>query len=154
MTDAAEAPDAHVFSATAAWDPAERAGDLKAEGSGFSSSFAGAPSLGGRADRTNPEELVLSALLACFVQTWSIFLAKLKLPVDHPVVDGTVGIEADPAGGYRLAGFRLFPHVPADLWRDRRAEVEKTFALAEKYCIVSKVLRGEGRTISVEAKSA
>lgn len=145
-------PD-HGFSASASWGPEEKAGQLKAAGSGFATAFAGAPSLGGRADWTNPEELALSALLACFVQTWAIFLAKLKLPVDRPVVDGTVRLEADPAGGYRLVDFRLFPNVPKELLEGRRAEIEKTFALAEKYCIVSKALRGEGRTIHVEAKA-
>jgi len=154
VSETADRSATHVFSVSASWDPAGKAGDLAAEGSGFSSGFAGAPSLGGRADRTNPEELVLSALLACFVQTWAIFLAKLRLPVERPVVDGTVRLEADPAGGFRLVEFRLFPHVPGELLESRAADVEKTFALAEKYCIVSKVLRGEGRTIQVEARPA
>ena len=149
-----DAPPDHGFAVSATWDPSGKEGRLSAAGSGFETAFAGAPSLGGRADRTNPEELALSALLACFVQTWAIFLAKLKLPIERPVVDGAVRLSADPAGGYVLVDFRLFPHVPGELLESRAADVEKTFALAEKYCIVSKVLRGEGRTIQVEARPA
>lgn len=145
--------DEQAFAVSASWDPASRAGSLRAEGSGLTVGFAGAPSLGGRADRTNPEELVLSALLACFVQTWAIFVVKLKLPIEKPALDGTVNLEADPAGGYRLTGFRLLPHVPRGVLEGRPADVEKSFALAEKYCIVSRALRGDGRTITVEAKA-
>jgi organic hydroperoxide reductase OsmC/OhrA len=36
----------------------------------------------------------------------------------------------------------LAPHVPAALWESRRADVDKTLALAEKYCIVSKAVKG------------
>ena len=74
-----------------------------ASGTGhLSTTFGGAPSLGGRVDRTNPEELLLGALLACFVQTWAIFLAKLRLPIESPRVDGTLELGVDPAGGYRV----------------------------------------------------
>ena len=36
----------------------------------------------------------------------------------------------------------LAPHVPAALWEARQADVEKSLVLAEKYCIVSKAVKG------------
>lgn len=142
----------HSFTASATWDPAGRTGDL-ASGTGLlATPFGGAPSLGGRADRTNPEELLLGALLACFVQTWAIFLAKLRVPVEAPRVDGTLELEADPAGGFRVARVDLVARVPAALLAGREADVAKTLALAEKYCIVSKAVKGEGREVRVTTR--
>ena len=137
----------HSFTATVTWDAGERSGEL-ASGH-LTTAFGGAPSLGGRADRTNPEELLLGALLACFVQTWAIFLTKLRLPVESPRVAGTLELGADPAGGYRVEKIHLSAYVPAALLAEREADVAKTLALAEKYCIVSKAVKGEGREVHV-----
>lgn len=139
----------HHFTASATWDPTERSGALTTGGGHLATSFGGAPSLGGRVDRTNPEELLLGALLACFVQTWAIFLAKLRLPVENPRVDGSLELGVDPAGGYRVTGVHLSAFVPAALLAEREADVTKTLALAEKYCIVSKAVKGEGREVHV-----
>jgi len=141
--------EGHCFTASVTWDAAERSGAL-ASGSGhLATNFGGAPSLGGRTDRTNPEELLLGALLACFVQTWAIFLAKLRVPVESPRVDGTLELGVDPAGGYRVTRVHLSAFVPAAILAEREADVVKTLQLAEKYCIVSKVVKGEGREVHV-----
>ncbi len=139
----------HEFTASATWTPSERTGALASGTGHLSTSFGGAPSLGGRADRTNPEELLLGALLACFVQTWAIFLTKLRLPIESPRVDGTLELGVDPAGGYRVEKIDLRAFVPATLLAERDADVAKTLQLAEKYCIVSKAVKGEGREVHV-----
>ncbi len=117
--------DEHRFTASVTWDATERSGAL-ASGSGhLSTTFGGAPSLGGRVDRTNPEELLLGALLACFVQTWAIFLTKLRLPVESPRVDGTLELGVDPAGGYRVDAdppLRVRPRGAPRGARSRRGE--------------------------------
>ncbi len=139
----------HGFTAAATWDATERSGALTTGSGHLTTAFGGAPSLGGRPDRTNPEELLLGALLACFVQTWAIFLTKLRLPVETPRVDGTLELGVDPAGGYRVTGVHLSAYVPAALLAEREADVARTLALAEKYCIVSKAIKGEGREVHV-----
>jgi organic hydroperoxide reductase OsmC/OhrA len=139
----------HLYRVSSSWTPAEKQGHL-ASGSGtLATPFGGAPSLGGRADRTNPEELLLASLVACFVQTWAIFLAKLKVPIENPVLEGSLQLDKDPAGGFHVAKLLLVPRVPRAVWDGRRAEVEKTFELTEKYCIVSKVVRGSGLAIEI-----
>jgi osmotically inducible protein OsmC len=142
----------HVYRVSSSWTPAEKQGHLTSGSGTLATPFGGAPSLGGRGDRTNPEELLLAALGACFVQTWAIFLAKLKVPIETPVLEGSLELDKDPAGGYRVAKLSLLPHVPKALWDERRGDVEKTLELAEKYCIVSKAVRGEGREIGVRPK--
>jgi len=114
--------------------------------------FSGAPSLGGRSDLTNPEELLLAALEACFIQNWAIFLAKLKVPIDRLILEGSCELEKDPAGGFRVARIDLVPNIPKALWDERKGDIGKTLELAEKYCIVSKALRGERPSLLVAPK--
>ncbi len=142
----------HVYRVTTSWNPGAQSGQLVSGSRTLSTQFGGAPSLEGRADLTNPEELLLAALAACFVQTWAIFLAKLKVPMDRLLLEGSCELEKDPAGGYKLAKFDLVPHVPKALWDERKVDIGKTLQLAEKYCIVSKAVRGEGRTLLVTPK--
>jgi organic hydroperoxide reductase OsmC/OhrA len=139
----------HVYRVSSSWNSAEKQGHLSSGSGTLSTPFGGAPSLGGRADRTNPEELLLAALEACFVQTWAIFLAKLKVPVEKPLLDGRCELEKDPAGGFRVAKLLLVPHIPKAIWDERKGDIEKTLELAEKYCIVSRAVRGSGLAIEV-----
>ncbi|MGA7990995.1 MAG: OsmC family protein [Thermoanaerobaculia bacterium] len=135
-------PDAQSFSIAATWNPAAKEGRLANGDGSFLAAHVGAPSLGGRTGAPNPEELLLAGVAACYVQTWAIFLEKLKLDVPAPRVDAACELDKDPAGGYRVTRIDLYPIVPAALLSERRADVEKTLSLAEKYCIVSKAVRG------------
>ena len=131
-----------VFTIAATWDTAEKRGTLANEDGSLKLPHGGAASLGGGNGTPNPEELLLAAVSACFVQTWAIFLGKLQVPIEAPVLDGTCELDKDPAGGFRVTKVDLAPRVPAALWESRRADVEKTLSLAEKYCIVSKAVKG------------
>ena len=103
--------------------------------------IAGATVLGGAGTGANPEELLLAALGACFVNTWAIFVKKLNLNHEELSlrIEGELG--KDPAGGYRFERAVIRPSVPRALLAENRAGVEKSLALAEKYCIISKVVR-------------
>ena len=133
--------EVHRFSVRAHWR-----GDAMGSGSVFKQNFpslpiAGATVLGGSGTGANPEELLLAALGACFVNTWAIFVKKLNL--NHPELSLQVSGELgkDPAGGYRFERAVIRPSVPRALLAENRAGVEKSHALAEKYCILSKVVR-------------
>ena len=130
-----------VFSIAATWDSAAKRGTLATEGGSLKIAHAGAASLGGGNGATNPEELLLAAVSACFIQTWAIFLVKLQVPIERLVLDGSCEMDKDPAGGFRLTKLDLAPSVPVALWGSRRADIEKTLSLAEKYCIVSKAVK-------------
>ena len=132
----------HTFTIAATWDPASKEGTLENADGSLRVSHVGAASLGGKTGAPNPEELLLAGVSACFVQTWAIFLAKLQLPIERPALDGSCEVDKDPAGGFLVTKMNLSPRVPSALWEARRADVEKTLALAEKYCIVSKAVKG------------
>ncbi len=143
--------DVSTYSISASWDPAAKAGRLASGDGAFATAHVGAVALGGRAGAPNPEELLLSGVAACFVQTWAIFVEKLKLDVPAPRVDATLELDKDPAGGYRVTRIDLAALVPAALLAAKKAEVDKSLSLAEKYCIISKAVRGSV-PISVTSK--
>src|SRR5471030_1145747 len=132
----------HLFTIAATWDAELKEGRLANADGSLMTAHMGAASLGGKIGAPNPEELLLAGVSACFVQTWAIFLAKLQVPIDKPALDGSCEVDKDPAGGFRVTKVNLAPHVPVALWESRRADVEKTLSLAEKYCIVSKAVSG------------
>jgi putative redox protein len=136
-----ETEDLHHFSINASWSGDATGSGVTTLPAGDRIAFAGAKELGGSGERANPEELLLTALAACFLNTWSIFLKKLGIGYAEPTLRASGELEKDPAGGYRLRKAVLHVRVPASLVADRRPEVEKTLSLAEKYCIVSKVVR-------------
>ena len=141
-----------TFSISASWNIAAKEGRLANADGTLDSAHGGAPALGGKAGTPNPEEILLSAVAACFVQTWAIFLGKLKVDIPDPLVDGVATMEKDPAGGFKVTSITLTPHVPKALLEARKADVDKTLSLAEKYCIVSKAVKAS-LALTVEAKA-
>jgi osmotically inducible protein OsmC len=139
--EASPAAGVATFSISASWDPAAKEGRLANGEGSFAAVHTGATALDGKGGTVNPEDLLLAAVAACFVQTWAIFVEKLKLPIAAPRLDATCGLDKDPAGGFRVTRIDLLAHVPAALLAERRADVDKTLSLAEKYCIVSKAVR-------------
>lgn len=149
MTEPAEI---HHFEVNAAWTgDALGAGDAELP-EGDRIAFAGATVLGGSGGKANPEELLLTALAACFLNTWAIFLKKLAIAYAEPAVRVGGELGKDPAGGFRMEKAVIHARVPAALLVDQRAQVEKTLALAEKYCIISKTMRAS-MALSVEIES-
>ncbi|HET9794678.1 MAG TPA: OsmC family protein [Thermoanaerobaculia bacterium] len=135
------APEVHHFRASVTWEgDGAGAGEVRT-GDGISIPIGSAVSLGGSGRGTNPEDLLLSAIGACFVGTWAIFLKKLGIAYAEPSVSVGGVLEKDPAGGYRMSSIEITCAVPQPLLERERPAVEKTLQLAEKYCIVSKVAR-------------
>jgi osmotically inducible protein OsmC len=131
----------HRFQIDAAWS-GDGAGEGRVRlGNSVSVPVAGATVLAGAGTGTNPEELMLAATAACFLNTWAIFLKKLAIPYAEPSLSAACEVGPDPAGGFRVTGVSLRARVPSAVLAAQRPQVEKTLSLAEKYCIVSKVVR-------------
>jgi organic hydroperoxide reductase OsmC/OhrA len=137
-----ESDSVHRFDASASWKgDGAGSGEVRVSGGRVAVPIAGDTRLGGSGGKVNPEELLLSAIGACFANTWAIFLAKLQVPYETPALEVAGDLGADPAGGFRMQKVVVRAHVPAALLAADRAKIEKTLALAEKYCIISKVAR-------------
>jgi lipoyl-dependent peroxiredoxin len=138
----AEKEEVHHFEVDAVWSgDGTGTGKVQPAAGVPPIAIAGAVVLGGCGGRANPEELLLSALGACFLNTWAIFLKKLGVVYTEPAVRASADVGKDPAGGYRLQRAKVHARVPASLLQAQRAAVEKTLSLTEKYCIISKAVR-------------
>ncbi len=134
--------EGHLFTANAVWSgDGMGCGTIKLPQGDITLAIGGSKALGGCGVGANPEELMLGAIGACFVNTWAIFLKKLNVAYAEPAarVSGTLG--PDPAGGFKLLNATIHARVPAPLLAGQKTQVEKTLALAEKYCIISKVAK-------------
>ena len=132
----------HFYTVNATWTgDAEGCGKLHLPQGNLSLDIGGAKELGGCGRGANPEELMLGAIAACFIHTWAIFLKKLALAYPEPRVRVSGELGPDPAGGFKLHKATIHAFVPAALLAAQKAPVEKTLALAEKYCIISKVAK-------------
>ncbi len=134
--------ETHRFSVSATWSgDGAGCGQMRLPQGDLTLPIGGAKGLGGCGSGANPEELLLAAVGACFVNTWAIFIRKLGLAYAEPAlwVSGELG--KDRAGGYRMVQATIHAVVPSSLLRQSRAQVQKTLSLAEKYCIISKVAR-------------
>ncbi len=101
----------------------------------------GARELGGCGIGANPEELLLAAVAACFLNTWAIFLKKLGVSYAEPALRVSGELGPDPEGGFKMLWATIHAVVPRALLADQKEQVEKTLRLTEKYCIVSKVAK-------------
>jgi len=145
-----ESDQIHRFDASARWTgDGAGSGEIRVSEGRVAVPIAGATSLGGSGGKANPEELLLAAVGACFANTWAIFLKKLQVPYETPELSVAGELGPDPAGGFRMQKAVVRVRVPAALLAADRAKIEKTLALAEKYCIISKVARA-AMPLSVE----
>ena len=153
MTDAKVDQEVQTYSAGVTWSgDATGCGTVTTPQDGVEIPIGGSKELGGCGKGANPEELLLASVGACFVNTWAIFLKKLSIAYAEPALRMRGELEKDPAGGYRMRGIRIIARVPESLWRERRAELEKTLQLAEKYCITSKVAKA-AMPVTVEVET-
>jgi organic hydroperoxide reductase OsmC/OhrA len=132
----------HRFTVSAVWSgDGMGCGQLRLPQGQLDVPIGGSKELGGCGVGANPEELLLGAVAACFINTWAIFLRKLNVAYSEPAVRVSGDLGGDPAGGYKMLGATIYALVPRALLTDQRGPVEKTLQLAEKYCITSKVAR-------------
>ena len=135
-----EAP--HIYAIDIAWDgDGAGSGVLRPPDDAFTIPIGGSTDLGGAGKGANPEQLLLAAVGSCFVATWAIFLKKLGITYAEPSLSLRCSLATDPAGGFRVAKIEISCAVPKSLLESKRAEIDKTVKLAEKYCIISKVAR-------------
>jgi organic hydroperoxide reductase OsmC/OhrA len=141
------------FHASAVWNgDSSGSGEVRVADGSAGVPIAGSRELGGAGGAANPEELLLAAVAACFVNTWAIFLKKLQIGYAEPAVRVRGTLDKDPAGGFRMTGAVVSARVPEALLSSGRSKIEKSLELTEKYCIISKVARA-AMPLTVEIES-
>src|SRR5258706_13055658 len=129
----------HLFTVSATWSgDAQGCGTLHLPEGDLSLPVGGSKKLGGCGVGANPEELMLGAIAACFINTWAIFIKKLNVVHADLAVRVSGDLGPDPAGGFRLRKATIHADEPAAPLPSQTALVEKTPSPAGQDCILPK----------------
>src|SRR6266545_8351000 len=100
----------HTFEITSHWSGDE--GVLK--GSGAEIRFGMPTDFGGAAGRANPEELLLSAIAACYQLTFSVLAKRRSLPLRSIELRMEGDVLEQLGGTLKYKAVRLFPRIELD----------------------------------------
>lgn len=131
----------HRFHMEADWQGGRLStGTIKGEG--LQASISVPAKLGGPGKGTNPEELLISSAMTCYLITLAAILDKRKIPV-HSITLQSEGKLTVEEGNL---GFRAIIHRPLVRLMEQSEEIiqNATHAAhrAEQVCMISKALRG------------
>ena len=139
----------HEFHLTSRWtDNSDGDGALHFDWNG-AIEYGVPVSTGGKAGRSNPEELLLAAAASCFSITLALLLEKKRLPATIIEMEASGAIIRQPDRTLKFAEIVLRPRLKADGWTVEQRKIALDLAhKADAYCLVSNALRGNV-TISV-----
>ncbi|HQW00387.1 MAG TPA: OsmC family protein [Bacteroidia bacterium] len=100
------------------------------------------PEFNGKESIWSPEHLLISSLSSCYTTTFMHFAKLLKAPIRKFHVEASVEFEREGSGPYEAKRFIVHPFIE---FMNNPGEnvIESLLAKAEKYCIISKSVKGE-----------
>lgn len=148
MTDLVEpvmASQLHEYPVVVNWAGGrEGKGDVTAGHSGVSIDVAVPPEFQGPGGATNPEELLTSAIAACYSITFGIVATNRKVPVQSLKVDAVGSVEQNGASFvYKTITVRPTIVLSAEATDDQLKIAEDLAHKADAYCIVTNAVRGK-----------
>lgn len=130
-------------------------GSGTANGEGWSFNYGTPTHFGGEAGRTNPEELLLSAVASCYCITLALLAERKRLPLQGIEMAVTGEVERQLGGTLKFTTIRLAPVLIAP-----GADSTQVSALAdaaqkaEQYCPISNAVRGNvGIEVAAEVRA-
>jgi peroxiredoxin-like protein len=99
--------------------------------------------LGGKAGRSNPEEMLLAAVASCYSITFALLAERRSLPVTEIHVEAQGAVERQPDRSLKFTSIRLHTRIRMEGADEtqRKATLEAS-QRAEKYCLISRALQG------------
>ncbi|CCW34148.1 predicted redox protein, regulator of disulfide bond formation [Chthonomonas calidirosea] len=140
----------HLFTLHGVWNGNSDGDGMLTAPRGTNLPFGVPEAFGGKPGRTNPEELLLGAVIACYSITLSILAEKRRLPLERIVVDAEGEVIRQPNRVLKFSAIRL--HTKLFLVNADEAQQQTAIECAhkaEEYCMISCALRGNV-AISVE----
>lgn len=100
--------------------------------------------LGGKEGRSNPEEMLTAAVVACYSITLSLLLERKRIPPPRIEVEAEGEVIRQPSKLLKFTAIRLKPRIIlADAADEATIQTVTDLAhKAESYCIISNALRG------------
>jgi peroxiredoxin-like protein len=120
------------------WTGTGRDGAGEIRGDGLAVEYSGPDSMGGRGIGTSPEELLVSAVSACYTATLFAELRRAGLPVDSVAVAASGTVTGFP-GRTRFAGIRVNPTI-LGASVERLEKYEHAAEAADRHCFIGHTL--------------
>ena len=119
-------------------------GEAVAENSGTTFNLAVPTEFQGSGGGTNPEELLTTAISACYTITFGIIAGNRKLPVTSVQVAATGQVEQSGTSFvYTAIVVRPTITLSAEATDEQLASAEDMAHKADNYCIVTNAVRGK-----------
>ncbi len=136
------AEELHTFRLESIWDGGpDGGGTLKGEGGSIL--FGMPKELGGSGGRANPEELLISAVAACYSITLAILAERRRLPIARIEVAAEGDVVRQLGGTLKFAAIRLKPRITVTGGDEgTRSAVLDSAHKADTYCVISNAVRG------------
>lgn len=135
----------HQYPVHVAWKGGrDGAGNVLSERSGTSNTLSVPPEFQGPGAGTNPEELLTSAIAACYSITFGIVAANRKVPV-LDVQTAATGIVEQAGANFTYKSITIRPTITiaADATEEQTALTEEMAHKADHYCIITNAVRGK-----------
>jgi peroxiredoxin-like protein len=132
----------HAFSLHSVWT-----GDSNGDGAlsvgGRTEEYGVPEGLGGKAGRSNPEEMLLGAVASCYSITLAFLAERRRLPISKIELDADAEVVRQPGGTLKYTAIHLRPRISMAAPDDAQRASALDFAhKAEQYCVVSNAVRG------------
>ncbi len=140
-TDEMQTPEAHLFTLHSEWrGSSDGDGVLTAERDA-TLAYGIPEGTGGKPGRSNPEEMLVGAVVSCYSITLAMLLEKRRLPA-FPIVVTAVGtVTRQPDHRLKFTGIHLRPRITVyGLNEAQQAKVLELAHTAERVCLVSNAL--------------
>ena len=132
----------HEFKIESTWT-GPSGGDGLLRNSGEAVRYGMPEGLGGAPGRTNPEEMLISAVAACYSITLAVLAERRRLPVARIDLTARGEVVRQPGGILKFVSISLPPRITLDGGDPAQIETLRDFALkAEQYCPISNAVRG------------
>lgn len=119
-------------------------GNVLSERSGTTNTLSVPPEFQGPGEGTNPEELLTTAIAACYSITFGIVAANRKLPVINVETAATGVVEqAGPNFTYKSIAIKPVITLGADATDEALTIAEDMAHKADHYCIITNAVRGK-----------
>lgn len=135
----------HEYPVTVQWQGGrDGSGSVTADRSNTTNKLSVPEEFQGPGDGTNPEELLASAVAACYTITFGIIAANQKLPVASIEVKAVGEVEqAGAMFNYKKITIRPTIVANADATDDQMKKIEDMSHKADNYCIITNAIRGK-----------
>ena len=134
----------HIFNSGGSWTGNCDGDGALHLGSGEQLDFGLPEQTGGKPGRSNPEELLLGALLSCYCITLSILAEKRRLPLLKIDAEASCELERQADKTLKIVRICIKPKLTLDSNDEkvRNTALDSAYK-AEAHCLISKALHGD-----------